>query len=30
MGMKADNFPKWFYDNATVQDFENGLAEFKG
>jgi len=28
--MKADNFPKWFYDNATVQDFENGLAEFKG
>jgi predicted O-methyltransferase YrrM len=27
---KADNFPKWFYDNATVQDFENGLAEFKG
>ncbi len=28
--MKADNFPKWFYDNATVQDFENGLTEFKG
>jgi len=28
--MKADEFPKWFYDNATVQDFENGLAEFKG
>ena len=28
--MKTDNFPKWFYDNATVQDFENGLAEFKG
>lgn len=30
MGMKTDNFPKWFYENATVQDFENGLAEFKG
>ena len=30
MGMKADNFPKWFYDNATVHDFENGLAELKG
>ncbi len=29
-GGKADNFPKWFYDNNTVQDFENGLAEFKG
>jgi predicted O-methyltransferase YrrM len=27
---KADNFPKWFYDNATVHDFENGLAELKG
>lgn len=26
----ADNFPKWFYDNATVSDFEAGLAEFKG
>ena len=30
MGMKADNFPKWFYDNATVHDFENGLAKLKG
>jgi predicted O-methyltransferase YrrM len=30
MGMKADNFPKWFYDNATVHDFENGLLELKG
>ena len=30
MTNKADNFPKWFYDNATVQDFESGLAEFKG
>jgi predicted O-methyltransferase YrrM len=28
--MKADNFPKWFYDNATVHDFENGLLELKG
>ena len=27
---KADNFPKWFYDNATVHDFENGLTELKG
>jgi len=26
---KADNFPKWFYDNATVHDFENGLLELK-
>ncbi len=30
MGTKADKFPKWFYDNATVADFESGLAEFKG
>ena len=30
MTNKADNFPKWFYDNATVSDFETGLAEFKG
>jgi len=30
MMSKADNFPKWFYDNATVHDFENGLAELKG
>jgi predicted O-methyltransferase YrrM len=29
MGMKADNFPRWFYDNNTVSDFEAGLAEFK-
>ncbi len=28
--MKADKFPKWFYDNNTVIDFENGLEEFKG
>ena len=28
--MKTDNFPKWFYENATVSDFEAGLAEFKG
>jgi len=30
MMSKADNFPKWFYDNATVHDFENGLTELKG
>ena len=30
MGMKADNFPKWFFDNNTVDDFAAGLAEFKG
>ena len=28
--MKANNFPKWFYDNNTNLDFESGLAEFKG
>ena len=28
--MKANNFPKWFYDNNTNLDFEAGLAEFKG
>ena len=28
--MKANNFPKWFYDNNTNIDFEVGLAEFKG
>jgi predicted O-methyltransferase YrrM len=27
--MKADKFPKWFYDNNTVTDFQNGLEEFK-
>lgn len=30
MGMKADKFPKWFFDNNTVDDFAAGLAEFKG
>ncbi len=28
--MKADKFPKWFYDNNTIADFEAGLVEFKG
>jgi predicted O-methyltransferase YrrM len=27
--MKANNFPKWFYDNNTNADFETGLVEFK-
>jgi len=27
---KADGFPKWFYDNNTVNDFESGLVGFKG
>jgi predicted O-methyltransferase YrrM len=26
----SDNLPRWFYENATVVDFQEGLAEFKG
>jgi predicted O-methyltransferase YrrM len=27
--MKTDKFPKWFHDNNTITDFQNGLEEFK-
>jgi predicted O-methyltransferase YrrM len=30
MIMKTDKFPKWFHDNNTITDFENGLEELKG
>ena len=30
MIMKTDKFPKWFHDNNTITDFQNGLEEFKG